>query len=68
MTYEELLITIEQKLEQKEFQQEFRDGLHIGRKLAIVTIAHAMIDIGINLETIIKIVVLSQNKLEQIAD
>ncbi|MCC8457649.1 hypothetical protein [Photorhabdus aegyptia] len=66
MTYEERLMAIAQKLEQKEFQEGFQEGLQIGGKLALVKIVYAMIDNGIDHETIIKIGELSQNELEQI--
>ncbi|EYU15921.1 hypothetical protein [Photorhabdus aegyptia] len=69
-------MTIAQKLEQKAFQEGFQEayqeayqeGLQIGRKLALVKIVYAMIDNGIDHETIIKIIVMSRSKIEQIAD
>ncbi|PQQ29634.1 hypothetical protein C6H64_12120 [Photorhabdus luminescens] len=69
-------MTIAQKLEQKAFQEGFQEayqeayqeGLQIGGKLALVKIVYAMIDNGIDHETIIKIIVMSRSKIEQIAD
>ncbi len=57
-------MTIAQKLTQKAYQE----GLQIGGKLALVKIVYAMIDNGIDHETIIRIIVMSRSKLEQIAD
>ncbi|XHX64750.1 hypothetical protein GU833_08725 [Photorhabdus akhurstii] len=57
-------MTIAQKLTQKAYQE----GLQIGGKLALVKIVYAMIDNGIDHETIIKIIVMSRSKIEQIAD
>ncbi|MFD0707418.1 RpnC/YadD family protein [Photorhabdus akhurstii] len=65
-------MTIAQKLEQKAFQEGFQEayqeGLQIGGKLALVKIVYAMIDNGIDHETIIRIIVMSRSKIEQIAD
>ncbi|MCK3667613.1 hypothetical protein [Photorhabdus noenieputensis] len=52
----------------KAYREGYRKGLQIGRKLALVKIVYAMIDNGIDHETIIKIIVMSRNKIEQIAD
>ncbi|MBS9432573.1 hypothetical protein [Photorhabdus hainanensis] len=69
-------MTIAQKLTQKAYQEGYREGyrkgyrkgLQIGGKLALVKIVYAMIDNGIDHETIIKIIVMSRSKIEQIAD
>ncbi|WP_146747569.1 hypothetical protein [Photorhabdus laumondii] len=68
LKYDEVLMTIAQKLTQKAYQEGYREGLQIGGKLALVKIVYAMIDNGIDHETIIKIIVMSRSKLEQIAD
>ncbi len=71
-------MTIAQKLEQKghqkgfiegrqEGRQEgFQEGLYKGEKQGILKIACAMIDMGIDCETVMKTTGLSQNELEQI--
>ncbi|KOY61597.1 transposase, partial [Photorhabdus heterorhabditis] len=72
--YEEVLMTIAQKLEQKGHQKGFiegrqeglQEGLNKGEKRGILKIACAMIDMGIDRETIMKTTGLSQNELEQI--
>ncbi len=60
--YEEVLMTIAQKLEQKGRQE----GLQEGEKRGILKVAWAMIDMGIDRETIMKTTGLTQNELEQI--
>ncbi|WP_161804195.1 hypothetical protein [Photorhabdus heterorhabditis] len=57
-------MTIAQKLTQKAYQE----GLQMGRKLAVLKIVCAMINTGIDRETIIKMIVMIQSKLEQIDD
>ncbi|MGV7962872.1 Rpn family recombination-promoting nuclease/putative transposase [Photorhabdus tasmaniensis] len=72
--YEEVLMTIAHKLEQKGHQKGFiegrqeglQEGLHKGEKQGILKIACTMIDMGIDRETIMKTTGLSQNELEQI--
>ncbi|EYU16782.1 ISNCY family transposase [Photorhabdus luminescens] len=56
--YEEVLMTIAQKLEQK--------GRLEGEKLAALKIARSLLDLGIDRETVMKTTGLSQNELEQI--
>ncbi|WP_166307514.1 hypothetical protein [Photorhabdus cinerea] len=57
-------MTIAQRLEHEARQE----GLQMGRKLAVVKIVCAMINTGIDRKTIIKMIVMSQSKLEQIDD
>ncbi|NHB88998.1 Rpn family recombination-promoting nuclease/putative transposase [Photorhabdus tasmaniensis] len=68
--YEEVLMTIAQKLEQKgrqEGRQEgLQEGLEKGEKQGILKTACAMMDIGIDREMIMKATGLSQSELEQI--
>ncbi len=71
-------MTIAQKLEQKGHQKGFiegsqeghqeglQEGLNKGEKRGILKIACAMLDMGIDRETIMKTTGLSQNELEQI--
>ncbi len=63
-------MTIAQKLEQKarkERRQEgLQEGLYKGEKQGVLKVASAMMDIGIDRETIMKTTGLSQNELEQI--
>nr|WP_051690915.1 hypothetical protein [Photorhabdus australis] len=66
--YDEVLMTIAQKLTQKAYQEGYQEGLQMGRKLAVLKIVCAMINTGIDRETIIKMIVMSQSKLEQIDD
>ncbi|WP_387690193.1 hypothetical protein [Photorhabdus sp. RM71S] len=67
-------MTIAQKLKQKAFQEGFQEtyqeayqeGLQKGEKRASLKIARALMDNGIDHETIMKNTGLSQNELEQI--
>ncbi|EQB98209.1 hypothetical protein B738_26317 [Photorhabdus temperata subsp. temperata M1021] len=60
--YEEVLMTIAQRLEHKARQE----GLQEGEKRGILKVAWAMMDMGIDCETIMKTTGLSRNELEQI--
>ncbi len=60
--YEEVLMTIAQKLKHKGLQE----GLQKGEKRASLKIARALMDNGIDHETIMKSTGLSQKELEQI--
>ncbi len=59
-------MTIAQKLEQKGRQEGRQEGLQEGEKRGILKVAWAMIDMGIDRETVMKTTGLSQNELEQI--
>ncbi|WP_376744763.1 Rpn family recombination-promoting nuclease/putative transposase [Photorhabdus noenieputensis] len=58
--YEEVLMTIAQRLEHKARQE----GRQEGRQEATLKIAHALLNSGIDRETVMKITGLSQSELE----
>ncbi|MCC8421130.1 MULTISPECIES: Rpn family recombination-promoting nuclease/putative transposase, partial [Photorhabdus] len=60
--YEEVLMTIAQRLEHKARQE----GRQEGCQEATLKIAHALLNSGIDRETVMKTTGLSQNELEQI--
>ncbi len=60
--YEEVLMTIAQRLEHKARQEGHQEG----RQEATLKIAHALLNSGIDHETVMKTTGLSQNELEQI--
>ncbi|WP_445496148.1 Rpn family recombination-promoting nuclease/putative transposase [Photorhabdus sp. SF281] len=64
--YEEVLMTIAQRLEHKARQEGRQEGLQEGEKRGVLKVAWAMMDMGIDRETIMKTTGLSQNELEQI--
>ncbi|KOY63976.1 transposase [Photorhabdus heterorhabditis] len=68
--YEEVLMTIAQKLEHKARQEGLQKGEkrgeEKGEKKASLRIASALMDIGIDRETVMKTTGLSQSELEQI--
>ncbi|OCA56072.1 hypothetical protein Phpb_00571 [Photorhabdus namnaonensis] len=71
--YEEVLMTIAQKLKHKglqeglqKCQEAHQGGLQKGEKRASLKIARALMDNGIDHETIMKSTGLSQKELEQI--
>ncbi|WP_422615441.1 hypothetical protein [Photorhabdus heterorhabditis] len=61
-------MTIAQRLEHEARQEGYQEGLQKGKKQASLRIACVLMDIGIDRETIIKMIVMSQSKLEQIDD
>ncbi len=63
LRYEEVLMTIAQRLEHKARQE----GLQEGEKRGILKVAWAMMGMGIDRETIMKTTGLSQSELEQMS-